>query len=87
MQLGLGDTISDLPLVSDLDFILHKMIETANYSEMQTIIKSCCPYSVKMSWLSRCKALDWLLEREIILLYRIKFDPWSKKRQATFETL
>jgi hypothetical protein len=87
MQLVLGDTISKLPLVSELDFILHKMIEIAHYSEAWTIVKGRCPCSVKTRWLSRCKALDRVLQREIVLLDRIKFDASSKKRQATFETL
>jgi hypothetical protein len=84
IQLILGDTIPKLPLVSDLDFILHKMIEIAPYSEVRTIMKGRCPYSVKTRWLSRCKVLDWLLQQEIVLLHRIEFDASSNKRQATF---
>jgi hypothetical protein len=84
MQLVLDDPISKLPLISDLDFILHKTIEIADPSKVRTIVKGRCPYSVKARWLSRCKALDWLLQRKIVLLHRIKFDASSKKRQATF---
>jgi hypothetical protein len=80
-----SDTISKLPMVSDLEDILQKVIEIANYSEVRTILKGHCPHSVKTRWLSRCKALDWLLEREGIFLNKMKIDAFSSQRKAIFQ--
>jgi hypothetical protein len=87
MQLVLGDTISKLPLVSDLDFILHKMIEIAHYSEVRTILKGCCPYSVKTRWFSRCKVLDRLFNGKLFYCTESNLTRRPKSGRQLFETL
>jgi hypothetical protein len=60
------------------------MIEAVNHSEVLHITNFCCPQSVTTKWLSRDKALSWLLFWEQLFFQpNIQFS--SKMQQRQFQ--
>jgi hypothetical protein len=45
-------------------------------------LKSHCPPLLKTRWLSRCTALDWLLEQEDLLFTKVDFDGSSRRLEV-----
>jgi hypothetical protein len=85
VQLVVGDFITRGYLYP-IEELLQEMIAVVNHSEIIYITNSRCPQLVKTRWLSRDKALSWLISREQ-LFFQPNFQFSSKTLQRQFQKI